>query len=297
MPGPDNLAWLTAQQHVDGSWGGQARPEGRIVTTIFAARSLQESGCDAEPALARALDFLADAAVAGGASIDGTPRSVLCCYTGMLARLMIRAGRLDVAEGLLGWIVAHQEVAYGGVIYRPAPHVWGDYLRVRYGGCLASTTCLLGVAAAASAAVWARRAGMRVEVEPLIAATRDLLTDRRVAFGRTGVIPLAGSTKADPTGTRWLAPACPLDYVVDLVELLQVAADVGVPAEAMADALALLETWRLPDGGWPMAGRRRLPFAYHPEPVSRHSSSGIMLSGSPRSVDDRQDSASRQEHP
>jgi hypothetical protein len=270
---------LSDRQHGDGSFGQQARPEARIVATIFAARSLQEGGLHDHPALARALDFLVRAAVVdGGGSIDGRRESVLSCYTGMLARLLVRAGRLDEAEPLVQWILRYQPVTFGGATYhQPAGPMWGDYLRRRYGGCMADTTCLLGLVPTVSALVAACDVGMPIEAEPHRTAMRQLLVDRRVMFGRSGAImPLAGSTKADPTGTRWLVPAFPLDYVCDLIELVQLARQLGVPPDAMTEAVDLIGSWRLPGGGWPLLGTRRLADAYRPDRVNRQRASEIV---------------------
>lgn len=269
---------LSARQHGDGSFGRQARPEARIVSTIFAARSLQEGGIHEDPGLSRALDFLARTGVVdGGGSIDGRRDAVLSCYTGMLARLLVRAGRLGEAEPLLQWILRYQPVTFGGTTYhKPAGPMWGDYLRRRYGGCMAGTTCVLGLLPTVSALVAARDAGMLLAAEPHLEAMRRLLIDRRVMFGRSGsVMPLAGSTKADPAGTRWLVPAFPLDYVCDLIELVQLARQLGVPQEAMTEAVDLIGSWRLPGGGWPLLGTRRLADVYRPEPVNRQRASEI----------------------
>lgn len=276
--GQVELARVVAAQRDDGSWGEQAAAPRRIVTTIFTARSLQEAGV-ADSSVRRALDFLVTHAVAhGGASIDGKPDSVLSCYTGMVARLLLRAGRTDEALPLVRWIVRYQPVAFGGTVYhRPMEPPWGEYLRHRYGGCMAGTTCLLGLVPTMSALLAARDAGLDVDTEPQVTAMRRLLTDRRVMFGRSGqVLPLAGRTKADPSGTRWLAAAFPLDYVVDLVELVQLAQDVGVPREAAAQSLELVDSWRLPGGGWAMVGSRRLPHAFHPERPDRRRASEVI---------------------
>lgn len=185
---PMTAAALVAAQRADGSFGQQTTEGWRIVTTIFAARSLQEAGLHEEPALARALDFLARTAVVdGGGSIYGTRDSVVPCYTGMLARLLVRAGRVQEAAPLLAWIIQHQPVAFGDLAYHtPQGPLWGDYLRHRYGGCMATTTCLLGLVPAISALVSARQAGLGVEAEPQLRAMRSLLIDRRVMFGRSG---------------------------------------------------------------------------------------------------------------
>ena len=230
------------------------------------------------PGLPRALDYLVRTAVVdGGGSIDGSRDSVLSCYTGMLARLLVRAGRLDEAEPLLQWILRYQPVAFGGTAYHePVGPIWGEYLRRRFGGCMADTTCLLGLLPTVSALVAARDAGMVLAADAHLGAMRQLLVDRRVMFGRSGAImPLAGSTKADPTGTRWLVPAFPLDYVIDLIELVHLATRLGVPHGAMTEAIDLIGSWRLPGGGWPLLGTRRLTDAYRPETVNRRRPSEI----------------------
>ena len=277
--GDPDLERVLSEQHGDGSWGTPATATGRIISTIFTTRSLLEAGLAPGQAIDRALDFLvATSVVDGAASVRGSRDSVLSCYTGMLARLLLRGGRAAQARPLLDWIVRYQPVVFGGTNYhQPAEPMWGDYLRHRYGGCMASTTWLLGLVPATAALVEARRTGVPVDAEVHLTAMRDLLTDRRVMFGRSeDVLPLAGRTKADPTGTRWLVPAFPLDYLIDLVELVQLAVDLDVPPDAMAEALQLIESWRLPDGGWPMLGTRRIPTAYRPERVDRRRSSAII---------------------
>lgn len=269
---------LSARQLPDGSFGQKASPQARIVPTVFAARSLQEGGIPDHPALPRALDYLARVAVVdGGGSIDGRRDSVLSCYTGMLAKLFVGAGRLDEAEPLLQWILRYQPVAFGGTAYlEPVGPMWGEYLRHRFGGCMADTTCLLGLVPTVSALVAARDAGMVLAADAHLGAMHQLLVDRRVMFGRSGeIMPLAGPTKADPTGTRWLVPAFPLDYVIDLIELVHLATRLGVPRSAMSEAIDLIGSWRLPGGGWPLLGTRRLTDAYRPETVNRRRPSEI----------------------
>ena len=276
--GASGATRLAGRQHEDGSWGRQPTAAGRIVTTIFAARSLCEAGLAEHPSVPRALSFLtAEAVVEGGGSIDGTRGSVVPCYTGMIARLLLTGGRPEAAGPLVDWIVRYQPVTFGDVTYhRPDGPIWGEYLRRRYGGCMAGTTCLLGLVPTISALVEARRAGL-LHADEHVVAMRRLLIDRRVMFGCSGAIfPLAGRTRADPEGTRWLAPAAPRDYVIDLIELVQLAVDLEVPAQAMREAVVLLGSWRLADGGLPMLGRRRLDDVFRPEPVNRRVRSDLI---------------------
>lgn len=268
---------LVSRQHPDGSFGGQHSAESRIVSTIFAARSLHEAGLNDHPSLAPALDFLARTAIHGGCTIDGRRDGVLCCYTGMLARLLIGLGRNETAAPLLDWSITYQPVTFGATTYhQPSAPAWGSYLRDRHGGCMADTTCLLGLVPTISALIDARDAGIDLPANAHLEAMQQLLYDRRLLYGRAGtVIPLSGRTKADPTGTRWLLPAFPRDYVIDLIDLVELAQRLHVPREAMTDALELIESWQLPDGGWPLLGIRRIADAYRPEPVNRHQSSPI----------------------
>jgi hypothetical protein len=142
---------------------------------------------------------------------------------------------------------------------------------------MAATTCLLGLAPSMLALAAARRAGIAIDSRVQEAAFRDLLIDRRVMFGRSGeVMPLSGRTKTDPAGARWLLPAFPLDYVMDLISLVHVAREVGVPWRAMTEVTDLITSWRLADGGWPVLGKRRIEYAYRPEPVARQRRSELI---------------------
>lgn len=273
-----SLEHVLAAQRPDGSWGRSEVLAARIVPTIFAARSLQESVAPRRgPALDRALDLLAAVAVVeGGGAIRGTRDSVFSCYTGMLALLFLRAGRGHQATPLIEWILRYQAVTFGDrIFHRPQAH-WDDYLAHRYGGCMANSTCLLGLIPTIQALVEARRS-LAVDTTAQEAAFKDLLTERRLMFGRGGgIMPLAGRTKADPHGTRWLAPAFPLTYIVDVVALAHVAREVGLPWEAMPEAANLIRSWELPAGGWPMLSARRIDYAYRPDPVARGRRSEII---------------------
>lgn len=269
---------LHSRQHPDGSFGSQRGAEGRIISTLFAARSLHEAGLNEHPSLDPALDFLTRTAIHGGCTIDGRREGVLSCYTGMLARLLLGTGRIETATPLLTWIATYQPVAFGGTSYhQPDGQPWGSYLRHRYGGCMSDTTCLLGLVPTIAALLDARDLGLDLAVDAHLSAMRNLLTDRQLFHSRGGeVIPLSGRTKADPEGTRWLLPAFPRDYIIDLIELLDLALRLDVPSVATVPAVDVVKSWRLPEGGWPMLGTRRIPDAYRPEGANRHTSSSII---------------------
>lgn len=270
----ETLAGLTGQQHPDGSWGDQRSEHARIVSTLMCVASIVEVGYDDRvPAVRRALDFLARRASVGGCSIDGRRDGVLVCYTGILASVLIDAGRPEVARPLLAWLADYERVAYGDRVYYEAPKQWGSYLRTRYGGCLARTSCLIGVFRAGQALAAATKAGLDVP-QDLHRAVCTLLDDRHLCFNRAdALIGLGGRTKADPDGTSWARTAFPRSYLMDLVDVIRLAVDLGVPSRAQAPARALLGSWRLPTGEWPLDGRRHLKYAYRPSPVRRNEPS------------------------
>ncbi|MEV0902758.1 hypothetical protein [Actinoplanes sp. NPDC049802] len=274
------IADVLAKQAADGSWGDAPQACRRILPTFWTAKTFSELGMTADHSgLGRALEFLDAHTVVedGGVSINGRPDGVLSCYTGIMADMMLRAGRPDAAAGPLSWIATYQHVRYGGRDYlgvtRP---VWGRYLATRYGGCLAGTTCLLGVVKCGLALVRARDAGLGTpEGQRVLDAIRDLLADREVFRRRDGdVIPLgAAPTAHGPAAERWLAPAFPLTYQTDLLEMAQLAVDVDVPAERMTAALTRIAAWRLPDGTWPMLRSCPAPTCYRPERPARRTGS------------------------
>ena len=119
-----------------------------------------------------------------------------------VARLLIRSHRLDDAAPLLDWILTFQPVAHGGVTYhQPTGPMWGSYLRTRFGGCMAETTCVLGLVLTMSARVAARDCGVDLGSDSQLVVMKQLLTDRRVMFGRSGsIMALAHPSRWTPTG-------------------------------------------------------------------------------------------------
>lgn len=278
-----HLMSLAGQQRDDGSWGTQATAPGRILTTLLALRSLTDAGLtDRSTMVAAALDFLAEhAVVSGGGAIWGTRDSVLPCYTGILAEVFLHGGRPGLAEPLLAWISMHQQIRSGGLDRAPGATPWADYLRTRYGGCFASTSCLIGAIAGVSALVVGQRAGICLPSRALtlMDGMRRLLAERGVCHARDGsVLPLAGRTKADPDATRWMAPVFPRSYLPDLLDLIHLAVALEVPADRIAPARARLSHWQLPDGRWVLGGRRTLSIGFRPEPRNlRRPSAWITL--------------------
>ena len=197
--------------------------------------------------------FLAERAHASGGvfSIDGHDGGVLSCYVGIAGETYLRAGRADLAEPQIEWILHHQEVRVGGRSRRgQATMLWDERLRTRYGGCMATTTCLIGLVKAGRAlCYWLERSADQRASE-LLAVIREVFLERRLLYRRDGtVMPLGGS---GGQAVRWLDPAFPLDWHTDLLEVLDLVAAAGVIDERVQPAIERLARTQSPDGSWPL---------------------------------------------
>jgi hypothetical protein len=218
------------------------------------ARLLAELGiADGHDGWHAGVAFLADRAHATGGvfSVDGSDGGVLSCYVGIAGETYMLGGRGDLAERQIEWILRHQDVQVRGRSRRPrAPVPWDERMRTRYGGCMASTTCLIGLVKVGHALRrWLERSPDERASE-MLGTIREVFLERRLLYRRDGTImPLGGSgTRAE----RWLDPAFPLDWHTDLLEVLDLVAAPGVEDERMQPAIARLAKTQLPDGSWPL---------------------------------------------
>lgn len=183
-------------------------------------------------------------------SIDGKRDGVLSCYVGTAAATYLLCGETSAAQPQIGWILRYQDVSRRGEALRVdlAEH-WGPYLRTRYGGCMADTTCLVGLAKVGRA-LQLHAADPSGDVEPLRIAIREAFLERQLMFDRDEhVVPLGVvASKA----TDWLLPTFPLDWRTDLIEVLDIVGKSGPFDPRMQPAIDSLMSWRLPDGSWPL---------------------------------------------
>ncbi len=256
---PDVVASF-ASQHADGSWGNHTRAGNRLLPTLWMVKTLAEMGLDRHHAgWERAAGFLATHGHAEGGvfSVSGAREGVLSCYVGIAALTYLEGGLPELALPQVDWIVRHQEVKVGGSDRRIEPALeWAPHLRTKYGGCMAETTCLVGLLRAGRALALA---GRPADAE-LVAQIREAFLERRLIYASNGsVMPLAVSPgKAD----SWLRPTFPLDWRIDLIELLAFVSGTGAADPRMQEAIDEIAEWQLPDGTWPL---RR---AYRPEQLS-----------------------------
>ena len=239
-----------AAQRIDGSWGEHDRPERRILSTLAMTQTLAELGAGFHDGWSDAADFLATHAHtddAGVFSINGRPDGVLSCYVGVAAVAYLSSGRADLAAPQLDWICRHQDVRTAERRLRPdAPAHYADQLATRYGGCMARTTCLVGLAKTGRALALAGAGGPG----SLLGAIREAFLDRELLFRSDGsVLPLG---VAPDRADDWLLPTFPLGWRTDIIEVLDVVSRSGSPDDRMLPALDHLAVIRLDDGSWPL---------------------------------------------
>ena len=253
----DDVARLPAirtaldRQAIDGGWATGA-PSRRILPTVWMVKALAEMGLGAGwLPWDRAVDFLqATAHTSDGVlTVNGRSDGVLSCYVGIAAASYLLGGRPDLAAVQVEWVLAHQEGRRAGVSRRPGPVLLhGPYLRHRYGGCMAETTCLLGLAKVGDALARWTRADPDPRVTPVLDAIREVFLERELFRRADGSVLPLGSPASQPD--RWLRPAFPLDWRTDLVEVLGLVAWSGPPDLRAQPALDVLARSLRAPGGW-----------------------------------------------
>lgn len=270
------------RQRDDGSWGAADDWRRRVLPTLWTVNVLAELGAASGPAWDAAARFLAARGTTDGGvfSRDGRRDGVLACYVAIAATTYLLGGRPDLAAPQVAWILRHQDVREHGISRRGGVEPYHSGLSHRYGGCFASTSCLVGVVKAGRALeLWRRTGQSRTgrsntgpsrtgpsrtgqtgaaaltgtdarDVDELLGVIRDALLARSLM--RTGdgrVLPLGvPPARAD----EWLVPTFPVDWRTDLVEVLDLAARTGPYDERLQPAVDRLAALQRPDGGWPL---------------------------------------------
>jgi hypothetical protein len=243
-------------QRADGSWGDKDHQGKRLLPTLWMVKTLGEMGLAADHGgWRRAVAFLESVGHTDGGvfSIRGRTDGVLSCYVGLAANIYLEGGLFDLAEPQIKWILRHQEIKVRGRDRRQdAVAEWGSYLKTRYGGCMADTTCLVGLLREGRALEsWGGADG-----ESMVAEIRQAFLERSVMFrGNGSIIPLGVSPEK---AESWLAPSFPLDWRVDLIEAVDFLTHSGPADMRMQAAIDKIASFQLPDGVWPLRRTFRL---------------------------------------
>lgn len=209
---------VAERQRQDGSWGAADDVWRRILPTLWTTATLAELGAAGSAAVSAGAAFLsAHAATDDGVfSRDGRRDGVLACYVAIAATTYLVSGRRDLAEPQVAWIMRYQDVQEHGSSLRGGVGIYHPALAHRYGGCLGSTTCLVGVIKAGRALeLWRRsepdlvRSRGTRDIDDLIAVTREVLLTRRLMLRSDGgILPLS---VPPARAQEWLQPSFPLD--------------------------------------------------------------------------------------
>lgn len=236
------------KQRDDGSWGAAAPSEDRVLPTTWVLKTLVESGLDQETdQVHMAIEFLARVGRnrRGHFSTSWDDDGVFPCYVGLAARVFRDAGRPDLVKYQLDWLTQYQKVSVKGVERREVEE-WGHDLDTRFGGCMASTTCVVGLVRAVGA--W--RDGPYQEHADAAAVARETLLERELVFTSDGsaVLPLPSpGAKSD----GWVPPGFPTDWRIDLLTVLDDLADPSsAPDPRARRAVDLAMSLRRSDGSW-----------------------------------------------
>jgi hypothetical protein len=268
-----------ASQRSDGSWGDHDDPGRRVLSTLWMTKALAELGVDDRHAgWHRAAEYLAGrthTTTTGVLGLDGRDAGVLSCYAGIAGEMYLLAGRPDLARPQIEWILRHQDVRVrGGVRRSPAAEPWDERLRTRYGGCLADTTCLVGLVKTGRALLAWHEQAADPDAAELASVIRETYLERRLMYRTNGEIVPIGISGGAPD--RWLQPAFPLDWHTDLVEVLDFVARSGPPDARMQPAIDRIIEAQLPDGTWPLRQTYRPRQLPAPERRSRTSGSPMI---------------------
>lgn len=248
-------------QREDGSWGDAEVAQRRVLPTLVMARALAELGHAHEAGWSGAVRFLSTTARtdSGVFSLDSRRSGVLSCYVGLAGHLYLTNGHPAQAQPQLDWIVRYQDVRCAGESRRDEPvPVYSRDLEWRYGGCLASTTCLIGMVKCGLALLAGRAAGALDGVgEALLGQIVDVLLERELYKSSSGEPLRLGTPARRPA--EWLLPTYPLDWRTDLIEVVHLVVHARGPDPRIQAALEVLAAEQRPDGSFPLRRTFRPP--------------------------------------
>ena len=241
---------LLSLQNEDGSWGDPERfYTDKFTGTVWTLLLLAELSADpAHPKIRQAGQFILERSLhpeSGGFSYTtsaktgaGLASGIIPCLTGNMAYSLIRLGFLDDdrVQQAIDWIVRLQR-ADDGTDQPPQDPVYA-----RYKMCWGRHSCHMGVAKALKALV-AIPPDRRT---PAVSAKIDQLTDYFLAHH----LYKKSHNLAEVSRPGWLKLGFPLMYQTDILELLDLFAELDLWDSRLQDARDIILAKRLPDGRW-----------------------------------------------
>jgi hypothetical protein len=241
---------ILATQNADGSWGD---PE-RYYTDKYTGASwtlliLAELGADPDDARIRnACEFILGRSQdpeSGGFSYTssmrtstGLPSGVVPCLTGNMVYAMIRLGYLDDprVQKAIGWITRWQR-ADDAAEEAPAGRTYD-----RYGMCWGRHSCHMGVAKALKALAAIPPGRRSTDVQNKI--------DELAEYFLKHHLYKKSHNLSEISRPGWLRPGFPLMYQTDILELLEIFADLKIHDPRLADAWDIIRSKQTAEGKW-----------------------------------------------
>jgi len=237
-------------QNIDGSWGipekfYRQKYKGTAWTLII----LAELAADPDDRrIKKACEFILQHSqdlVSSGFSYDesaksgtGLPSGVVPCLTGNMVFSLIKLGYLndDRVRKAIDWITTYQR-ADDAIEQAPAGEVYK-----RYKNCWGRHSCHMGVAKALKALT-------AIPPEKRSSATGKKI-EEIVEYFLKHHIHKKSHNLSEISRPGWLKLGFPLMYQTDILELLEIFAELKVRDPRMRDALEIIKTKQMTDGTW-----------------------------------------------
>ena len=238
------------RQNSDGSWGGAAPSEDRVLPTLWVLKALVDGGLDRDTEqVSHAIEFLGNVGRArlGYFSTSRDDAGVSGCLIGLAERLYRDAGAHDLADRQLEWLRRFQQIVVDGEPQREIDE-WEFARAPRCALCGQDNPCTLSVVRAAGA--WAR-SEFEEDAALAVLAREEVL--RRLAD--PDYIAALGLPTPGPKPDTWISMGFPMDWHLDLLGVLdEVSVGVSAADERATGAVNLLMTLRRSEGsfsrGW-----------------------------------------------
>ncbi len=241
---------ILEKQNPDGSW---AIPENfytqKYTGTVWTLLLLAELGADPDHVqVQKACEFIlghsqnpdsggfsfAESARNGGGLASG----VIPCLTGNMTYSLIKLGYLDDlrVQRAINWIVSVQR-ADDGDSGKPAGEIYQ-----RFYTCWGAHSCHMGVAKALKALAAIPADHRTPEIQAKISELAEYFLIHHLYKKSHNL--------SEISRPGWLRLGFPLMYQTDILELLEIFADLNLRDPRLGDAIDKLQKKRLPDGRW-----------------------------------------------
>lgn len=198
----------------------------------------------------RVIEYIAvNLSTTEGFSLTGKATDLLPCYNAMLIEALSKLGKADTpaVQNAVEWIKKYQPFERKTAIH------WTGVGVKKYGGCLKSTPCFIGVAKSVKALVaYDKATGHKDgQIVSLITKGMEYILKHEL-YKRL--------SNKEPINKHILDLAFPACYQLNIVELLELAYSTGyIKAEGCQSALELVNRKKTKDGYW------KINYVYHSE--------------------------------